>query len=230
MSVINHLLPLSLNYLPWVIAGLLSWVFAYWQLYKMSDTFADVVTLLLSVLPIGIAIVSFNVMAARWSGKHHYEAWIFLALGVVSLGYFLWLYASQTKVRQVLKDRGVKFPGSPTNWDVRGWKVTYSGLKTKTPGLIAKILLGAISVLASVTLLIIGGWELIQGSAVIIGLILASVGGLTLLLDRRPKFPITVFGHNWNVNVFEVTYSALTEGKVSSGSETAGASSATATV
>ena len=40
MSVINQLLPLSLNHLPWVIAGLLSWVFAYWQLYKMSDTFS----------------------------------------------------------------------------------------------------------------------------------------------------------------------------------------------
>lgn len=216
MSVINQLLALSLNNLICVIAGLLSWVGAYWQLYEIkADTFGKVVTLVLSVLPLGIAIVSFNVMAARWSGKKHYEAWIFLALGIISLAYFLWLYASDTKVREVLKDRGVVFSGKPKSWNVlSNWKVEFSGLRTKMPGLILQILVGAISVLASVTLLISGGWELIQGS-VIIGLILAPVGAVMLALDRGPQKSIDVFRHEWRINVFEVTYSALMVGSAS---------------
>jgi hypothetical protein len=228
MWVINNLLAQSLNNILWVILGLASWVGTYWQLYKMkSDTFADVVTLVLSVLPLGVAFVSLNVAAARLSGKHHYEAWVFLVLGVVSGLYFLWLYASDTKVREVLKKRKVVFTGKPMERDLPGGlKVTYSGLKTKTPFRIVQILLGAISVLASVTLLIWGGWELIQGW-VLIGLILAPVGGGTLLLDRWPKEHIEVFGHdwrislnifrhNWRLNPFEVTYSALMEGSASS--------------
>lgn len=206
MPVINDLLSQSLNHILWVIFGLASWVGTYWQLYKVkSETFADVVTLVLSVLPLGVAIVSFIVTAARWSGKHHYEAWIFLVIGVVSGLYFLWLYASDTKVREVLEKRKVVFTGKTRVRDLpRGRKVTYSGLKTSTPLRIVQILGGAISVLASVTLLIWGGWELIQGS-VLIGLILAPVGGGTLLLDRWPKGHIEVFGHNWRVNPFEVT-------------------------
>jgi hypothetical protein len=223
--VINQLLALSLNHLVWVIAGLLSWAVTYWQLYKMkSDTFGDVVTLVLSVLPMGIAFVSLDVAATRWSGKKHYEARVFLALAVISLVYFLWLYASETKVRKVLKDRGVVFSGQTRAWKVfndRG--VAFSGLKTKTPGLILQILVGAISVLVSVTLLISGGWELIQGS-VILGLILAPVGVAMLALDRGPKWKIK----KWPINVFELTYSALMEGRASARSDTAGAPSATA--
>jgi hypothetical protein len=238
--IINHLLTLSLNHLVWVIAGLLSWVGAYWQLYRMkSNTFGDVVTLLLSVLPIGIAFVSFNVAVARWSGKKHYEAWVFLAVGVVSAVYFLWLYASETAVRKVLEKRGVKFSGKMRDWNIlKVRRVVFSGLRTKTPLLIFQILVGAISVLASVTLLIYGGWELIQGW-VFLGLILAPVGGGTLLLDRWPKGEIDVFGHNWRIslhafghnwrlNPFEVTYSALMEGRVSTESDTADATSARA--
>jgi hypothetical protein len=228
MSVINDLLSQSLNHILWVIFGLASWVGAYWQLYKVKpETFADVVTLVLSVLPLGVAIVSFVVTAARWNGKHHYEAWVFLVLGVVSGLYFLWLYASDTKVREILKKRKVIFTGRARVMDLpRGRIVTYSGLKTSTPLRIVQILGGAISVLASVTLLIWGGWELIHGS-VFIGRILAPVGGGTLLLDRWPKERIKVFGHDWRIsldvfghkwrgNLFEVTYSALMEGSASS--------------
>ena len=70
MSGINQLLGQTLNNLLCVVAGLLFWAVAYWQLSNTrSDTFGDVVTLVLSVLPIGVAFVSFNVTAARWSGK-----------------------------------------------------------------------------------------------------------------------------------------------------------------
>jgi len=211
MSVINNLLALSLNHILWVILGLAFWVITYLQLYEMSDIFGDVVTLVLSIIPIGIAFVSFNVMAARWSGKPHYEAWVFLALGIVSSVYFLWLYASETRVREVLKKRGVVFSGKERVWNVlKDWSVTFYGLKTRTPRLIFKILVGAISVLASVTFLIIGGWELIQGS-VFIGLILSLFGTAMLVFDRwkwRGKW------RPWNL--LEVTYSALTEGTASS--------------
>jgi hypothetical protein len=241
MWVINQLLALSLNHLVWVIAGLLSWGGAYWQLYEMkADTFGKVVTLILSVLPLGIAFVSFNMAVARWSGKKHYEAWVFLGLGLVSLAYFLWLYASQTEVRKVLEDRGVVFSGKTKDWNfLNNWRVEFSGLKTKMPALILQILVGAISVLVSVTLLISGGWELIQGS-VIIGLILAPVGAVMLALDRWPKehikvfgrdwrISLNVFGHKWRINVFEVTYSALMVGRASPESDTTGAAVATVT-
>jgi hypothetical protein len=223
MSVINHLLSQSLNNILWVILGLASWVGAYWQLYKMkSETFADVVTLVLGVLPLGVAFVSFRVMAARLSGKHHYEAWVFFVLGAASLLYAAWLYFTQSKVRKVFEDRAILNQSRP--------QVTAS--------LVIKVLAGAISVLASVTLLIYGGWDLIQGW-VLLGLILAPVGGGTLLLDRWPKGEIHVFGHNWHIilhafghnwrlNPFEVTYSALIKGKASPQSETASISSATA--
>jgi len=201
MSVINNLLALSLNHILWVISGLVFWVIAYLQLYyTKSETIADVVTLVLSVVPLGIAFVSFNVMAARWSGKQHYEAWVFLGLGTVSLGYALWLYFTQSKVRKVFEDRAILKESRP--------QVTAS--------LIIKVLVGAISVLVSVTLLISGGWELIQGS-VFIGLILAPVGFVMLALDRGPKWHFK----KWRINVFEVTYSALTEGSASSDSDAA---------
>lgn len=206
MSVINHLLAQSLNYLPWVIVGLVAWVVAYWQLYTMKeDTFADVVTLILSVLPLGIAFVSANVAIARWHGKTRPEAVVFSVLAVISLGYFAFLYITKTKVRQVLNDRGILSKGT----------------KAQKARLIIQVLVGAISLLASITLLIGGGWELIQGSATI-GLILALVGGVMLALDRGPQRKYK----NWRINVFELTYSALTEGSVSSPSDVAGVHSA----
>lgn len=224
MSLINHLLSQSLNNILCVIFGLASWVGAYWQLYEMkSETIANVVTLVLGVLPLGVAFVSFRVMAARLSGKHHYEAWVFLVLGAASLLYAAWLYFTESKVRKVFEDRAILNQSNP--------QVTAS--------LIIKVLAGAISVLASVTLLIYGGWELIQGW-VLLGVILVPIGGCTLLLDRWPKGEINVFGHNWHLsfhafghnwhlNPFEVTYSALIEGKASRPqSETASISSATA--
>jgi hypothetical protein len=208
MPVINHLLSQSLNNILWVIFGLASWVGAYWQLYRMkSETFADVATLALGVLPLGAAFVSFRVVAARLTGKHYYEAWVFFGLGVASLLYAAWLYFTESKVRKVFKDRAVLSQSRPH----------------VTASLVVKVLAGAISVLASVTLLIYGGWELIQGW-VLLGLILAPVGGGTLLLDRWPRGEIKVFGHkwrlslhafghDWRLNPFEVTYSALVKGK-----------------
>jgi membrane protease YdiL (CAAX protease family) len=176
-----------------------------------SDTFEDVVTLVLSVLPIGIAFISFNVAAARWSGKTHSQAVVFLVLGLISGVYSLYQYLRHTKVRQVLEDREI-----------------FSKPRPEAARLIIKVLVGATSVLASVTLLISGGWELIQGS-VKIGLILAPVGAAMLFLDRGPKSHIKVFGHEWYINVFEVTYSALTKDSTSSQLDAARASAATAT-
>jgi hypothetical protein len=185
LSGIHHLLVQSLNHLPWVILGTLFWVVAYVQLYCMKpDTIGEVVTLVFSVLPVGAAGVSFTVTVARWGGKTTWVAVVFLLFGIVSLGCFLRMYLGESNVRKLLKDRKV-FSNSPP----------------KTAGLILQLLLGAISVLASVTLLVSGGWELIQGS-VRIGFILALIGAVTLFFDRWPK-------HRWNL--FERSYSALTE-------------------
>lgn len=184
MSGINQLLGQSLNHLPWVVAGLLFWVVAYGQLYTIkSETFGDVVTLVLSVLPLGIAFVSFNVTVARWS-KENSRAIAFLVLGLISLGYFAFLYLRESKVRKLLADREV-----------------FSSSAGRTLRLILQLLIGAIGVLASVTLLISGGWELIQGS-ITIGLILAPVGAAIVVLGRWPQ---------WRWNFFESSYSALTE-------------------
>jgi hypothetical protein len=184
LSAINHLLAQSLNHLPWVIAGLLFWGVAYWQLYIIkSETFGDVVTLVLSVLPLGIAFVSFNVSAARWSTENSL-AWVFLVLGVISLVYAVLLYLRKTKVRNLLDDRGVFKHGLGRN-----------------VSLLLKLLIGAISVLASTALLISGGWELIQG-AVTTGLILALIGAAIFGLCRWPQ---------WRWNFFESSYFALTE-------------------
>ena len=200
MSVINNLLAQSLNHILWVILGLAAWIGCYWQLYSMgSEKIADVVTLVLAVLPLGIAFVSFNVVAARWSGKRS-EAVVFLVLGVASLIYAGTLYFRESKVRQVFKDRAILRGPNP--------QVTAS--------LIIRVLLGAISVLASVTLLIWGGWELIRGS-VTVGLILAPIGAVMLLLDRGPDWHYK----NWCINVFKLTYSALMEGTAAPKSQAA---------
>jgi hypothetical protein len=162
------------------------------------------VTLILSVLPLLIAFVSFNVAAARLSGKQHYTGWVFLILGAVSFGYLLLLYLSNSKVRTVLKDRGI-FMGTTRNWALQ---------KRKVALLLTQVLLGAISVLVSVTLLIWGGWELIQGSA-LTGLILAIIGGGMLGFDRWPQGRFKKWRiENWRINPFLVTYSALMEGSV----------------
>jgi hypothetical protein len=150
------------------------------------DTIGDVVTLVLSVLPLGIAVISFVVAGARWGGKTTFQAVIFLLFGLVSLGCFVWLYARRENVRRVLKDRKV---------------LTTQNSMPQKVGLTLQLLIGAISVLASVTLLISGGWELIQGP-IAIGLILAPIGVAILVLIRRPK---------WNWNIFWRSYSALTE-------------------
>jgi hypothetical protein len=185
LSSINRLLAQSLNYLPWVIVGLLSWGAAFWQLYIIkSDTFGKIVTLILSVLPMGIAFVSFNVAVARW-GSEMLPAVLFLVVGLFSFGYFLWLYFHEkTKVRAVLAERNV-FSKSPA----------------RMVGLIIQLLIGAISVLASVALLISGGWELIQGS-ITIGVIIAPLGAAIFFLDTHFKYP-------WNF--LERCYSALAE-------------------
>lgn len=205
MWIINQLLSQSLNHIQWVILGLAAWIGTYFQLYYMkSDIFADVVTLILSVLPLLISFVSFNVAAARWSGKQHLVAWVFLILGAVSFGYFLLLYLSNSKVRKVLKDRGI-FMGTRRKEALRKRKVVL---------LLTQVLLGAISVLVSVALLIWGGWELIQGS-VHTGLILAIIGGGMLGLDRWPTGRFKKWHiKDWHINPFLVTYSALMEGNV----------------
>jgi hypothetical protein len=184
LSAINHLLAQTLNHLPWVIAGLLFWGVAYLQLYVIkSETFGDVVTLVLSVLPAGISFVSLNVSAARWSTENSL-AWVFLVLGVISAAYVLFLYIRKTKVRKLLDDRGVFKHGPGRN-----------------VSLLIKLLIGAISVLTSTALLISGGWELIQG-AVTMGLILALIGAAIFGLCRWPQ---------WRWNFFESSYFALTE-------------------
>jgi Ca2+/Na+ antiporter len=194
-----------LNNILWIILGLAAWIGTYLQLYYMkSDIFADVVTLILSVLPLLIAFVSFNVAAARLSGKQHNVALVFLILGVVSSGYFLLLYLSNSKVRTVLKDRGI----------FRGTTRKVALQKRKVALLLTQVLLGAISVLVSVTLLIWGGWELIQGWAPT-GLTLAIIGGGMLGLDRWPKGRFKKWRiEGWHINPFLVTYSALMEGSV----------------
>jgi hypothetical protein len=198
LSGINHLLAQSLNQLPSVVAGLVFWIVAYWQLSSIkSGTFGDVATLVLWVLPVEISVVSFNVAVARWNGKTEPEALVFLVLGLISLGFSAWSYLRDTNVRKALEA-----------YDV------FSGTKSKKWGfirqkqsirLILRLLVGAISVLASVTLLVSGGWELIEGSA-IIGLILALFGlaifGLNRWPDSWPKLP-------WNF--FKGSYSVLTK-------------------
>jgi hypothetical protein len=150
------------------------------------DTIGDVVTLVLSVLPLGIAVISFVVAGARWGGKTTFQAVIFLLFGLISLGCFVWLYARKENVLRVLKDREI---------------LSTENSMPRKVGLTLQLLIGAISVLASVTLLISGGWELIQGS-ITIGLILAPVGMAILVLIRRPR---------WSWNIFWRTYSTLTE-------------------
>lgn len=210
MWIINQLLSQSLNHILWVILGLAAWIGTYFQLYYMkSDTFANVVTLVLSVLPLLIAFVSFNVGVARLSGKQHYVAWVFLILGMFSFGYFLFLYLSSSKVRTVLKDRGILM-GTTRKILLQKQE------KRQVALLLIQVLLGAISVLVSVTLLIWGGWELIQGPAPLTGLILAIIGGGMLGLDRWPKGSFKKWRiEGWRINPFLVTYSALMEGSVS---------------
>jgi hypothetical protein len=184
LPIISQLLTQSLNHLPWVSLGLLSWGVAYWQLYIVkSETFGNVATLVLSVVPLGIAIVSFVVAVARWRSKMDLAV-LFLVLGLISAAYFAWLYFHEgTKVRKVIAERKV-FKNRPG----------------RTVVLVIRLLIGAISVFASVALLIGGGWDLIQGS-ITIGVILVPIGAVVFFLSH--------FRFRWNF--FESCYSALVE-------------------
>lgn len=175
ISIVNGLLAQTTNSLPWVVPGLAAWGLAYWQLQDVgSETLGDVVTLIVSVIPLGIAFIAGNVGWARWNGYGHLLALVFLLLGAASFAYFLMVYLGWTKigrasaVQRVFNEHGVFSQSAP-----------------KTVGRVTLLLVGTISTLACVTLLILGGWQLIQGSRTI-GLICGLAGLAMVVFIRRP--------------------------------------------
>src|SRR5450759_1264506 len=99
MPIVNELLAQTTNYLPWVVAGLFAWAFAYWHLEDVgSQTLGDLVTLILSVIPLGITVITIDVGVARWNGNRYFQAAIFLLLGVASLLYFVMMYFGLTRL------------------------------------------------------------------------------------------------------------------------------------
>lgn len=185
MTNIDDILSQTLNHLVWVILGLIAWAVAYWRLNAVgAEVIGEVVTLTLSVLPLGIGFVAINVSVARWNAKPG-QAVTFLIVGVVALGCFGHMYLGDSKVREVLRRR--KLLSLPP---------------THVTGRVLQLLLGSIDVLSFVALLIIGGWELIQGSATL-GWILALIGVAVVVLNWRPR-------HRFNL--LHSSYGALTAG------------------
>jgi hypothetical protein len=175
VSIVNDLLAQTTNHVGWVIAGLIVWGLAYWQLEDIgSQALGDVVTLILSIIPLGIAAIAFDVGVARWNGDG-FEVAFFFILGIASFLYFVAVYFGLTKVGESSEVQRV----------IKDYRVLWNSPR-KTVTLVIQLLVGAISTLACATLLIFGGWQLIQGSKSV-GFICGLVGGALMFFSRHPE-------------------------------------------
>jgi hypothetical protein len=181
MPIVHELLAQTTNHIGWVLTGIIAWGLAYWQLEDVgSQLIGDIVTLILSVVPLGIAVIAIDVAVARWKGNGNFlVVAFFLLLGIASVVYFLMVYFGLTPVGKHSEVQRV----------INDYKVLCQ-LPPKTVTLVIQLLVGAISTLACATLLIFGGWQLIQGSRAI-GLICWLTGSALMILSRHPK-------QNWN--------------------------------
>jgi hypothetical protein len=175
MSIVHELLAQTTNHVGWVVAGLIAWGFAYWQLEDIgSRALGDVVTLILSIIPLGIAAIAIDVAVARWN-RSDFEVAFFVFLAVASLLYFAAVYFGLTQVGERSEVQRV----------INDFKVLQQ-VPQKTVTLVIQLLVGAISTLACATLLIFGGWQLIQGFRTV-GLSCGLIGVALVLFSRRPE-------------------------------------------
>jgi hypothetical protein len=211
MSTISSWIGITGNSVGWVLLGLFLWGIAYAQLYEVgSEAIGDALTLILGAIPLGVALVAFNMMAGlgarghffknfweegyRWS---HFYAVLFGLLTIAACVYFLWSYSRSEKVRDVFKEREI-WHGSPKKGITK----------------VVLITSGVLWVVGVVFLCVLGGWELIQGS-VFLGTILGSGGLLVFLLCQASKWKSTpVLKYLSKADFCEPGYSALRSTKV----------------
>jgi hypothetical protein len=158
-----------------VMAGLITWGLAYWQLEDGgSQVLGDIATLILSLIPLGIAAIAIYVAVTKRNENNLFVAF-FLIVGIVSFFYFLAVYfglskvGERSEVQRVIKHYRVLWQSPPT-----------------TVKLVIQLLVGAISTLACAGLLVFGGWELIQGSRVT-GFFCGLIGVLLMFFSRHPE-------------------------------------------
>jgi hypothetical protein len=176
MRIVHELLAQTTNHAGWVIVGLIAWGCAYWQLEDVgSEVLGDIVTLILAVIPLGIAAIAIDVAVGRWDSNVLVGAF-FLILGIISALYFVAVYFGLTKVGKSSEVQRV----------IKDYKVLWGQSPPKTVKLVLQLLAGAISTLFCATLLIFGGWELIQGSK-IIGFFCGFFGVVLMFFSRYPE-------------------------------------------